>query len=89
MIHGILQVLIIVANIVSLVVFGLDKFNSKKRKYRIPELKLLLLALLAPFGALIGMFLFRHKTRKIKFFLVPIFAVGQVIFLIYFLVPLL
>ena len=89
MIQSILQVLIITANVVNLVAFGVDKFNSKKRGYRIPESRLLLLALFAPFGALFGMILFRHKTRKVKFLLVPIFAVMQVILLTYYFTPLL
>jgi len=88
MIQTILQVLIITANFFCLVAFGIDKFNSKKGRYRIPESKLLLLALFAPFGALIGMLLFRHKTRKIKFLLVPVFAVLQAILLTYYFVPL-
>ena len=89
MIQTILQVLIIAANVISLVAFGIDKFNSKKRGYRIPESTLLVLAFFAPFGALIGMLLFRHKTRKVKFLLVPIFAVMQVVLLTYYFAPLL
>lgn len=89
MIQTILQVLIITANAISLVAFGVDKLNSKRNRSRIPDSKLLLLALFAPFGALIGMFLFRHKTRKIKFLLVPIFVVVQIILLICYVAPML
>jgi uncharacterized membrane protein YsdA (DUF1294 family) len=78
MIQIILQILLLIANSVSLVVFGIDKLQSKRRGYRIPETRLLLIAFFGPFGALVGMLLFRHKTRKIKFVLVPIFAVLQV-----------
>ena len=63
---------LLVLNIISLIVFGVDKLKSKRRVWRIPESKLLLVAFLAPFGAYAGMLLFRHKTRKVKFLLVPI-----------------
>lgn len=69
-------------NISSSVAFGVDKLNSKKRGVRIPELNLLALAFFGPFGALAGMLFFRHKTRKTKFLLVPIFAILQALFLI-------
>ena len=84
MIQTILTILVPILNIISLVAFGIDKFNSKKRGYRIPESRLLLLAFFGPFGALTGMLLFRHKTRKIKFLLVPIFALLQAALLIWY-----
>jgi len=68
---------LLVLNAISLIIFGLDKLKSKRRGWRIAESKLLLLAFLAPFGAYIGMLLFRHKTRKVKFLLVPIFLFIQ------------
>ena len=87
MIQTILQILILTANIVSLVAFGIDKTNSKKRGYRIPETNLLLLAFFGPFGALAGILFFRHKTRKIKFLLVPIFAILQALLWIWYFAP--
>lgn len=82
-----LQVLLIITNSISLVIFGVDKWKSKTGDWRIPEAKLLLVAFFAPFGAFAGMLLFRHKTRKIKFALVPIFLFLQVLLIVYFLVP--
>jgi len=84
MIQTILTILLPILNLISLVAFGIDKFNSKKRGYRIPESRLLLLAFIGPFGALTGMLLFRHKTRKIKFLLVPTFALLQAVLLIWY-----
>ncbi|CVK34609.1 DUF1294 domain-containing protein [Methanoculleus bourgensis] len=46
--------------------------------WRTPERRLLFLALLGPFGALGAMRAFRHKTRKTKFWLVPIFLCLQI-----------
>lgn|GEM_PF-436660 len=60
----------IAANLVALALFGTDKQRARCRRRRIRERTLLLAALAAPFGALAGMRLFRHKTRK------PLFSVG-------------
>ena len=83
-----LQILVIV-NCVALILFGVDKWQSKKRGWRIPESRLLLAAFFGPFGAYAGMLLFRHKTRRIKFLLVPIFLILQAILLayLYFIKP--
>jgi uncharacterized membrane protein YsdA (DUF1294 family) len=82
-----LQVLLTVINGISLTVFGVDKLKSKTGGWRVPESKLLLIAFFGPFGAFAGMLLFRHKTRKIKFILVPIFLLIQLLLIVYFLFP--
>ncbi len=82
-----LQVLLIIINGISLIIFGIDKLKSKTGGRRIPESKLLLIAFFGPFGALTGMLLFKHKTRKTKFLLVPIFLFIQMLLLVYFLFP--
>ena len=87
MIQTILQILALTVNAISLVAFGIDKLNSKRRGYRIPESRLLLLAFFGPFGALAGMLLFRHKTRKIKFLIVPIFAILQALIWLWYILP--
>jgi uncharacterized membrane protein YsdA (DUF1294 family) len=79
-----LQIFLVIVNSVTLVVFGIDKLMSKKSGWRTPESKLLLMAFIGPFGACAGMFLFRHKTRKVKFLLVPIFLFIQVFLIVYF-----
>ena len=77
-------VFLVILNIISLIFFGVDKLKSVSGNWRIPELRLLLLALLGPFGAYAGMLLFRHKTRKAKFLLVPIFLCIQLYLIVYF-----
>jgi uncharacterized membrane protein YsdA (DUF1294 family) len=69
--------ILVVVNIISLVLFGVDKLKSMSGGGRIPEASLLLVALCGPFGAYSAMLLFRHKTRKIKFLLVPLFMFIQ------------
>ena len=72
---------LVLANLVAFAMYGIDKRRAIKDKWRIPEKRLLLAALFggAP-GALWGMILFHHKTKKAKFFLtVPVLFVLQVV----------
>lgn len=75
-------IILIFLNVISLIIFGVDKLKSVGRSWRIPESRLLLVAFFAPFGAYAGMLLFRHKIRKVKFLLVPIFLFIQLYFMI-------
>ena len=58
----------VIINIVTFVLYGLDKSRARRGDYRIPEAKLHKLALAGgSIGALIGQKVFHHKTRKVKF----------------------
>ncbi len=47
-----------------------DKVRAKKNRWRIPEATLLLVGLCGGcFGLALGMHLFRHKTKHLKFIL--------------------
>ncbi len=71
--------LLIAVNLVSLALYGLDKLKAKKGAWRISEATLLFAALLGPVGALLGMELFRHKTKHVKFkVLVPLFLIVHI-----------
>jgi uncharacterized membrane protein YsdA (DUF1294 family) len=70
-------------NILACTVFTLDKLRAKRKRERIPENSLLLLAALGPIGALTAMVAFRHKTRHMKFFLVPVFAILHLLLFIW------
>ena len=73
-----------VVNLVAFVLYGLDKFYAKAKKWRIPEANLIGIALFygAP-GAYLGMKLFRHKTKHLKFtFTVPLLLILQILFAI-------
>lgn len=76
-----------VVNIFSFLLFGIDKFKAKRNFWRIPEWVLLTCALVGgSVGALAGMFLFRHKTKHLKFtILVPLFFILHLV-LHYFLI---
>ena len=72
---------LILINLAAFALFGLDKRYAKRHKWRIPEKTLLLAAVLggAP-GAMAGMYLFHHKTRKWPFSIgIPLILVLQVI----------
>ena len=59
---------LIALNLLSFTLFGLDKGFAKRHTRRIPEKTLLWAAALGgSVGALLGMLLFRHKTRHLKF----------------------
>lgn len=60
----------IVFNAVCLIIYGVDKLLAIKRsKTRISERWLFVLALFGGvYGCVLGMFMFRHKTKKVKFY---------------------
>jgi len=61
---------LVVSNILTFIVFGVDKWYAKKYKRRVSELFLLSLTFLGgTFGALLSMMIFRHKTSKKSFIL--------------------
>lgn len=66
--------LILGINIFSFILMGIDKYKAIKNNYRISENTLLLISILGGgIGSLLGMILFHHKTKKLKFqILVPI-----------------
>lgn len=69
-------------NLAAFVLYGIDKYRAKRGRWRIPEATLILIAVIGgSIGALGGMYLFRHKTRKPKFSVgVPVILGMQVLF---------
>lgn len=59
---------LLLINVITFAVYGYDKFCAKRGAWRVPEIRLLGLAALGgSVGALLAMFLFRHKTKHLKF----------------------
>lgn len=74
-----LVVAALLVNALVFFLFGYDKRQAHNNGWRIPEKTLLLSSLAGPFGGLLGMKVFSHKTRKVCFYvIVPFFAVLQV-----------
>ena len=63
-----LIIYLLVVNCIAFLAYGLDKRKAEKDRWRIPELTLIVLAVLGgSVGALAGMLAFHHKTKKAKF----------------------
>ena len=59
---------LIVINIVTFLVYGIDKWKAKQGSWRISEVSLLILAVIGGcIGALLGMKIWHHKTMHKKF----------------------
>lgn len=69
-------------NLAAFALFGIDKRRAQKKRWRIPEATLILSAILGgSIGALFGMLLFRHKTRKPRFYVgIPVILAMQIVF---------
>ena len=66
-------------NVITLLVYIADKIKAKRHMWRIPESALLSLAIIGgSIGALIGIFVIRHKSQHPKFRIgVPIIFILQ------------
>lgn len=67
---------LILINLLTFLLYGLDKYKAIRQEWRIPERALLLMAFVGgAFGALSAMRIFRHKTRKGRFkLMIPLFC---------------
>ena len=69
MIANALLYYLIVINIVTFVVYGIDKLKAKQGSWRTSEATLLIFAVIGgSIGALLGMKIWHHKTMHKKFF---------------------
>lgn len=66
--HSYLAYYLLAINVVTFIIYGIDKYKAKKAKWRISEATLLLLAVLGgSIGAWMGMKVWHHKTMHKKF----------------------
>lgn len=64
-------------SLVAFILYGADKYKAKKGRWRIKESVLLLFGFLGgAVGALVGMTLFRHKTKHWYFWAVNILGLA-------------
>ena len=69
--HKVFCILFIIINIITFIVFGIDKIKAENGKWRIREVVLFLLSLIGgALGGFLAMDLFNHKTTR------PAFLVG-------------
>ena len=87
MIANALLYYLIVINIVTFLVYGIDKWKAKQGSWRISEATLLILAVIGGcIGVLLGMKVWRHKTQHKKFrYGIPVIIIIQLVIIGYFL----
>ena len=57
-----------VVSLITFCTYGIDKWKAKHNRFRVPEVLLLGMGLCCgAYGALLGMKVFRHKTKHIAF----------------------
>ncbi|MBO7465245.1 MAG: DUF1294 domain-containing protein [Bacteroidales bacterium] len=76
----ILLLYLVAVNLVTFFIYGIDKFKSKRAKWRVPEATLLGLAAVGgSIGAWLGMKLWHHKTLHKKFrYGIPLILIAQI-----------
>lgn len=75
---GMLLLLYAVVNVIVFFMYAIDKYKAKHNRWRIPERTLLIGAVFGVIGAILGMVLTHHKTRKPKFFItVPLILIVE------------
>ena len=80
MIANALLYYLIVINVVTSLVYGIDKWKAKQGSWRISEATLLILAIIGgSIGALLGMKVWHHKTMHKKFkYGLPLILLAQI-----------
>lgn len=78
-------IFLLVMSILTCIIYGLDKHAAKTNNWRTPERRLLLFGFFGgALGALTGMQIFHHKTKKPRFWIINILGlIWQVAFCIY------
>ena len=84
----IVLVYLVIINVVTFFMYGIDKWKAKKSKMRIRETALLGLAVLGgSIGAWLGMKVWHHKTLHKKFrYGVPAIIIIQLALIVYFII---
>ena len=84
LLHLVLLYLVII-NVVTFFLYGIDKYKAKRSKWRIPEATLLGLAIIGgSIGAWFGMKVWHHKTMHKKFkYGIPAIIILQLLVIAY------
>ena len=78
---------LVIINVVTFFMFGIDKWKAKRTKWRIPEATMLGMAVIGgSIGAWLGMKVWHHKTLHKKFkYGVPTIIIIQLAIIVYIL----
>ena len=76
---------LLIINILGFLVMGIDKHKAKMGNRRIPENSLFMFTVLGGgVGTIIGMYVFHHKTKKLKFTIgMPLILILEILIFIY------
>nr|WP_307485166.1 DUF1294 domain-containing protein [Eubacterium multiforme] len=87
MLNYLFKIYFIIINLIGFFSMFIDKEKAKRHKWRIPENTLIFISLIGgSIGSLIGMYLFRHKTKHFKFKIgIPFILFLQFILIYYIL----
>lgn len=82
---GFIEIYLIIINLITFIVFGVDKRAAIKKRSRIRVSTLLTLSFVGgSLGGLIAMYLFRHKTKKLQFtLLLPLMLILHIAAFLY------
>lgn len=72
---------LLIINAAGFLLMHIDKQKARRRQWRIPEATLMSIALLGgSIGSLLGMYIFRHKTKHPKFTIgIPVILALQIV----------
>ena len=78
---------LIIINLITFIVFALDKIYAIKKKWRFKEISLLGMCFVGgAIGGFLAMYLFRHKTKKKLFVIgVPLIIVIHLFIILWFI----
>ncbi len=78
---------LVAINVIGFFAMLIDKEKAKRGAWRIPEKTLFLITLLGGgIGTIAGMYLFRHKTKKLKFTIgFPVILLTEIALVIYWI----
>ena len=81
---SVLLIYVALVNLLGLYAMYNDKLRAKKRAFRVPEATLFAIAIIGgSIGCIIGMYLFRHKTRHWYFvYGMPLILILQILGLV-------
>lgn len=76
---------LVIINVIGFLLMFIDKKKAEHGAWRIPEKTLFLATLLGGgIGTISGMYIFRHKTKKLKFTIgLPVILILEVVLIIY------
>lgn len=79
---------IIAINIVGIIAMFIDKEKAKRGAWRISEKALFIITLLGGgIGTIAGMYIFRHKTKKLNFVVgFPVILITEITMIIYWII---